>query len=527
MVRSTTRRGPVRALCTLAVFLAAATAVVEASPPLDPAREYQVRAEGAMTVSGPRCCGATRFTGRLEAAYAIRSSGQATLAGLRFALDDASAVVHDGFLGLFSQRIHLRCANVATSGPTLGAFDGVDKVQFAAGTLALAGASAEERDAAGACAAPTLALEATNDVPAILRHDPARDRFSVTGSFRAVIEGETYAFNVDAAGRFDNRPPVAGLGIETPAVTQGNCPAFWRWAGQQWEAVAQANDPSGLVGMLRSNASDPDRPGGRGDVLADRWFRTRGAGDRDRAGDGYRVGPVTFEWGPVHRLELLALDHSGASAAASCTFRVIDTLPPVVTPPPPITLGCTQPGGASPGTSAQLRAFLAGGHAADAGDAAPTRLTPLTAGAPVTDATFFPADGWPRTVSFRFKDRWGNTGAANSSVTVDDTVPPSLSVTLTPALLPANLKYHWITATLTGSDDCGSPLTYKLVKIKSNARAYDASDILNASYGADDRGFYLFSRLAAPGVARIYKVMYQAIDASGNVKTVTAQVVVG
>ncbi len=527
MVRSTTRRGPVRALCTLAVLLAAATAVVEASPPLDPAREYQVRAEGAMTVSGPRCCGATRFTGRLEASYAIRSSGQATLAGLRFALDDASAVVHDGFLGLFSQRIHLRCASVASTGAALGVFDGVDTIRFAAGAVALAGASAEERDAAGACADPTLALEATNDVPAVLRHDPAHDRFALVGSFRAVIEGETYVFNVDAAGPFDNRPPVAGLAIETPAMPQGGCPAFWRWAGQQWELVAQANDHSGLVGMLRSNASDPDRPGGRGDVLADRWFRTRGAGDRDRAGDGYRVGPVTFEWGPVHRLELLALDHAGASAAAACSFRVIDTLPPVVTPPPPITLGCTQPGGVSPATSAQLRAFLAGGYAADAGDASPVRITPLTAGAPVTDTTFFPADGWPRAVSFRFKDRWGNTGAADSRVTVQDVVPPTLSVTLTPPALPANNKYYWIAATLTGSDDCGAPLTYKLVKIKSNAPAYDAGDILNASYGTDDRGFYLFSRLAAPGVARIYTVMYQAIDASGNVKTMTAQVVVG
>jgi hypothetical protein len=528
MVRSTMRRGLVRALCTLSAFLPAAPAVLEASPPLDPARQYHVRAPGSMMVRGPRCCGTTRFTGELESAYAIRSTGETTLTRLSFLLDDASVSVDSGFLGLFSRRIHLRCAGVSTTGPALGHFDGVDKVDFPAGAIRLAGASAEERLPDGSCAAPSLALDAVNDAPAAFRHNPAANRFFLLGTFAARIEGDTYLFDVTASGGFDNRPPVTGVGIETPQVTQGNCPAFWRWNGQLWERVAQANDPAGLVGTLRSNGSDPDPPGGRGDVLADRWFRTRGAGGvRERAGDGYRAGPVTFEWGPEHRVEVLTLDHAAASAAASCTFRVIDTLAPIVTPPVPITLGCTQPGGASGGTSGPLYAFLRGGHADDLGDATPVPLAPQSGGVTVTDATLFPADGWPRTVRFGFRDRWGNAGYANSSVTVDDTVPPSLSVTLTPALLPANLKYYWITATLTGTDDCGLPLTYKLVKIKSNAPAYDAGDILNVSYGTDDRGFYLFSRPAAPGVARIYNVMYQAIDASGNVKTVTAQVVVG
>jgi hypothetical protein len=239
------------------------------------------------------------------------------------------------------------------------------------------------------------------------------------------------------------------------------------------------------------------------------------------------VGPVLFEWGPTHRVELLSLDHRGASDAAECPFRVIDTRPPAVTPPPPITLGCTQPGGTSSATSPQLRAFLSGASARDLADPAPVALPPTVGGAAVAPATLFPADGLGRTVRFRFRDRFSNVGSADSRVTVVDVVPPSLTVTLSPPSLAANNKYWWIAATLAGSDDCGGTLRYKLVKITSNAPAFDAGDILDASYGADDRGFFLFSRLAVPGVPRVYTVVYHAIDAAGNVKTAAAQLVVG
>jgi hypothetical protein len=508
--------------------LVSIASLAEASPPLDPARQYRVRADGVMTVSGPECCGSTRFTGRLEASYTVRSSREAAIGTLRFILDDADVVVHVGFLDLFARRIRLRCANVAIATPAPGRFDGVDKIDFGAGAFALAGASAEARDADGTCADPTLALEATNDVPLAVRHDPARNLFGLAGSFRTTIDGDTYVFAIDVGGTFDNRPPLASLAIDTPAVPQGSCPAYARPLPQGGvEMVAQANDPAGLVGTLRSRSTDPDPPGGRGDVLADRWFRSRGAGDREHVGDGFRFGPVTFEWGPTHRLELLSLDHRGAGAVAACSFRVIDSVAPVVTPPAPITLACSQPGGAASATSPPLRAFLSGGTARDAGDGAPSRLTPLTGGVPVTDTMLFPADGWPRTVRFRFQDRWGNVGSADSRVTVQDTVAPTATVALTPATLPPLLKYHWINAVVSATDDCGAPVTLRLVRIKSNAPAFDAGDVLDATYGTDDRAFYLFSRLAAPGVPRVYTVVYEAVDASGNVRSAVAQVVVG
>ena len=70
-------------------------------------------------------------------------------------------------------------------------------------------------------------------------------------------------------------------------------------------------------------------------------------------------------------------------------------------------------------------------------------------------------------------------------------------------------------------------MTWRLLSIVSNAPGYDAGDILGASYGSDDRGFYLYSRLAAPGVRRVYTITYEARDAAGNASLVRTTVTVG
>lgn len=511
---------------TAMIAAALACAAPARAAALDPARQYRVRGEGVITIAGPHCCGGTRFAGTLQAAFEVRSSRHAALASLRFDLYDADVVVHDGFLGLFSHRVQLRCPSVALSGVARGWFDGIDRITFPAGALAVAGSSAEERLADGTCGDSTLELEATTDAPAALRYDPAGNWFEVNASFRATMAGDTYALTIQATGQFDNRPPAAVLALETPEVPQGNCPAYRRWDGQAWEDVAEANDPRGLVATPRSDAMDPDPPGGRGDVFNDRWYLTRDAGDRMLVGDGYRLPPATFEWGPVHHLELLALDHMGAAGVSSCRFRVVDTRAPVVTAPVPLTLGCTQPGGVSPATSGQLRQFLASGRATDQADASPTPLQVLTTTGPITDSTLFPADGVARPVRFRFEDDAHNVGWADSAVTVRDTVPPAVSLSLTPNALPPSHTFHPIAASITASDSCGGVVHMRLVTIRSNAPAYDGSDIVGAVFGTDDRGFHLYAR-PAPDGPRIYTVVYEGRDAAGNVKTVSAKVVVG
>jgi hypothetical protein len=301
------------------------------------------------------------------------------------------------------------------------------------------------------------------------------------------------------------------------------CPAIWQ-PNQGW--VAEANAPSGLVATLRSASTDLDGPAGasnRGDLLSERWLRSRNSGPRSLAGVGYRTGPHTFEWGPTHRVELLSMDLTGASAAAQCSFRVVDSSPPVVTPPPPRTIGCSRTGGASPGTSAPLTAFLAGATAVDAVDPTLVQLPQQVGGVDVTSTTLFPADGVARPVSFRFRDDGGLVGTATSNLTVVDE-PPNVTVTLSPKKIPADLAWHAITATVTVVDACGGPITLKLYKINSNAPTHDATDIAGAAIGTDDRSFSLFGRLAGLGQPRIYRVTYKGTDAAGNSRLADAEV---
>jgi hypothetical protein len=215
-------------------------------------------------------------------------------------------------------------------------------------------------------------------------------------------------------------------------------------------------------------------------------------------------------------VELLASDHHGASSADACTFRVIDSTPPTVQAPAALTLECTEVGGASPASAPALRAFLAGASASDRADAAPVALPAQMSGTDITDATLFPADGWPHAVSFRFADQAGNVGSASADVQVVDTKAPAVTASASPSLLYADYKFWVVGVSLGAHDVCGSPITWRLVSIKSNAPAYDASDIVGATYDSDDRAFAVFTRPAAPGVARVYTAYYEGRDAAGN-----------
>jgi hypothetical protein len=114
--------------------------------------------------------------------------------------------------------------------------------------------------------------------------------------------------------------------------------------------------------------------------------------------------------------------YSGDAANAPSTSGVLnvvisaDTTPPVVTPPPNISVPATQAGGATGTAWPALAAFLAGGAAVDNVDPAPVRLPPQVSGSPVSNATLFPIG--TTIVTFLFQDASGNIGSANATVTV-------------------------------------------------------------------------------------------------------------
>jgi hypothetical protein len=120
-------------------------------------------------------------------------------------------------------------------------------------------------------------------------------------------------------------------------------------------------------------------------------------------------------------------------------------------------------------------------------------------------------------------DDKGASSTDSVVVTVRDTTPPTLLVSLSPdTLWPPNHKMVDITAILTVTDACDAKPAVKLVSITSNEPVNSTGDgntspdIAGASYGTDDRAFQLRAERKGNGNGRVYTVRYGAQDASGN-----------
>jgi hypothetical protein len=117
--------------------------------------------------------------------------------------------------------------------------------------------------------------------------------------------------------------------------------------------------------------------------------------------------------------------------------------------------------------------------------------------------------------------------SAEIQFTQVDVMPPTLSVTLSPATLwPPNDKLASVNATITTSDDYDPEPEIKLESITAS-EPLAASDIQDAQLGTDDRQFSLAAKRAGTNQAgRIYTVTYSATDTSGNKSTASATVTV-
>ncbi len=134
---------------------------------------------------------------------------------------------------------------------------------------------------------------------------------------------------------------------------------------------------------------------------------------------------------------------------------------------------------------------------------------------------------------------------ATTHVTVRDTKPPTLRVSLSPNVLwPPNHKLVQITATIQASDVCDTNPMVQLVSITSNdpAKHGDNDNDIQAVGGGpvafptaftpppfpmDVRSFMLRSERSSERKDRVYTVTYKAKDASGNTTVFSAQVRVG
>jgi hypothetical protein len=139
------------------------------------------------------------------------------------------------------------------------------------------------------------------------------------------------------------------------------------------------------------------------------------------------------------------------------------------------------------------------------------------------------------TVTFTAIDASGNTVTCTRTVTVIDTTPPDISVTVSPdTLWPPNHKMVDITASVEVYDISDAAPTVVLTSVTSNepddAKGKGDGNTVNDIQGADidpeDYEFQLRAERAGKGDGRVYTITYTATDTSGNSASATATVVV-
>ena len=132
-------------------------------------------------------------------------------------------------------------------------------------------------------------------------------------------------------------------------------------------------------------------------------------------------------------------------------------------------------------------------------------------------------------VTLNATDMAGNTGSDSLTVTVIDTTPPQINVTVTPSTLwPPNHKYVKVEVTVTAYDVCDASPNITFVSISSN----EADNSIGDGNTADDIviindfTFNLRAERSGTGSGRIYAITYQITDASGNfaIASVTVEV---
>lgn len=381
-------------------------------------QSYNARGHGTMIVDGPGCCDGVVFPSTFEMNYEVdTASGRVNITRLYTTLADMDVTFH--FLIFETGRARIRCGSARNDAQIEGNVDASGNLSIASGAATLSGTSYQQRNASGECGGDVSAITLNNNAPLTGVLDPASNRISFAGVFSATTEGNTYTVHLDMTGDYLNRPPVAVFGVEGPGLerfSQGGCPAVMN-GGNPPEPTVEANDPAGLKMFLKSFSRDPDGAWQGGDLQLDQWFHGRNSEPLKFIGESRRLGPVVYEFGPVHHLELQTTDRAGALSKSECDFRVVDTTPPSVTPPGSTTITESVSGGATPSTSEALKNFLESPSATDTVSSSPSSLPPLFNGKEVKPDTFFPTGSWLE-VKFRFVDGFGNVGSATSWIRV-------------------------------------------------------------------------------------------------------------
>ena len=127
-------------------------------------------------------------------------------------------------------------------------------------------------------------------------------------------------------------------------------------------------------------------------------------------------------------------------------------------------------------------------------------------------------------VTYDATDASGNVAdQVMRTVIVEDTIPPAFALFVTPDVLwPPNNKMVKITPWPVVGDHCDEQVEVSLVDVSMNV----AGDINDYAEIGDDGSIYLKAAKDKEGSSRVYTLVYEAVDDSGNVTEASATVTV-